>query len=404
MVGRGKITDMVWEQNASLLPPNGERGGQRREHHAIIRYLSVQRVQRECNRLLPSLYRRGIYVFLALVLCCAMTLADHTAATTVTAAEQVIDVRGMTGLNPQQVLFSPDGRWLAVAADRGVLLYNAISLDAVWLYPSDYVRTLAFSPDSGTLAALLRDRSVHLLRVSDGTPTAKLNNIGPSDYSRPTLVFGPCGILLAAGSDSGYIRVWHVADGRVLHDLRGGDVGSVGIAALNFSRDGETLVTMTGANVAVTPVSPLRTLEIRVWRLTDGVLLRTVIPNHVINPVGLAREGTVLYGLSTPSGGFTELRRWRVTDTALVDEQLVDGRRLDYALRGGTFSYDETLFVIYIGASPGVAIYSTDDSTSAPRFADMARDAYLRVLSPDNQTIASPERDGKVYLWLLQSP
>lgn len=36
MIGRGEITDAAWEQIAPLLPPNGKRGGQWREHRPIV--------------------------------------------------------------------------------------------------------------------------------------------------------------------------------------------------------------------------------------------------------------------------------------------------------------------------------------------------------------------------------
>ena len=36
MVGRGELTDAAWAQIAPLLPANGERGGQWREHRTVI--------------------------------------------------------------------------------------------------------------------------------------------------------------------------------------------------------------------------------------------------------------------------------------------------------------------------------------------------------------------------------
>jgi transposase len=36
MVGRGEITDAAWARIALLLPPNGKRGGQWRDHRTVI--------------------------------------------------------------------------------------------------------------------------------------------------------------------------------------------------------------------------------------------------------------------------------------------------------------------------------------------------------------------------------
>ena len=36
MVGRGEITDKAWERMASLLPENGQRGGQWQDHRKVV--------------------------------------------------------------------------------------------------------------------------------------------------------------------------------------------------------------------------------------------------------------------------------------------------------------------------------------------------------------------------------
>jgi transposase len=36
MVGRGELTDQAWKQIEPLLPPNGRRGGQWRDHRTVI--------------------------------------------------------------------------------------------------------------------------------------------------------------------------------------------------------------------------------------------------------------------------------------------------------------------------------------------------------------------------------
>lgn len=36
MVERGEIADKAWERIASLLPQNGERGGQWRDHCTVV--------------------------------------------------------------------------------------------------------------------------------------------------------------------------------------------------------------------------------------------------------------------------------------------------------------------------------------------------------------------------------
>jgi WD40 repeat protein len=73
-------------------------------------------------------------------------------------------------------------------------------------------------------------------------------------------LFSPDGATLASGSDDDTVRLWRVSDGRLLRTLEG---HTSSVESVAFSPDGETLA--SGA-----------WQEIQLWRVSDGRLLRTL--------------------------------------------------------------------------------------------------------------------------------
>ncbi|MCC7361987.1 MAG: hypothetical protein IT317_21060 [Anaerolineales bacterium] len=161
------------------------------------------------------------------------------------------------------VAYSPDGRWLASAADDGAALWNALDGALVYTLTAHTapVAALAFAPDSRTLATAGYDGQVIVWDVAAGTPRTTLT-LGAPVYA---LAFSPDGTLLATGSAApdSQVRLWRVADGAVdpnpLAELAGhtGDV-----RALAFAPSGAWLV----SGGAPAPTGP-DDETVRVWTL-----------------------------------------------------------------------------------------------------------------------------------------
>jgi WD40 repeat protein len=106
------------------------------------------------------------------------------------------------------------------------------------------VRSVAFSPDGGTLASGGGDGSVRLwatavsygLRrlwdVVAGRELRRLEGHGAGDLS---VAFSPDGGTLASGGGDGSVRLWDVAAGRELRRLEG---HGAGVRSVAFSPDG----------------------------------------------------------------------------------------------------------------------------------------------------------------------
>lgn len=115
------------------------------------------------------------------------------------------------------MLFSPDGRWLASGADdRTVSIWSVDQKRQLYQFTHhDWVRGLAFSPDSKALAVASHD--VWLWNIAHGTPS-HLRKRHPEHVT--SVAFSPDGETIASVSWSGTVRLWHITSGERIRTLR----------------------------------------------------------------------------------------------------------------------------------------------------------------------------------------
>ena len=134
----------------------------------------------------------------------------------------------------RSLAFSPDGGTLATSSwDRGVRLWNVTTRTEV----SEFImgRSAAFSPDGGTVAVAWRDRTIRLWDLAKDTQVAMLE--GHSDQV-DALAFSPNGRALASASWDRTIRLWDVAAQTQVGSLEG---HLYEVYSVSFSPDGATL-------------------------------------------------------------------------------------------------------------------------------------------------------------------
>jgi WD40 repeat protein/subtilase family serine protease len=247
--------------------------------------------------------------------------------------------------------------------------------DIVWMRGghTDWVNSVAFSPDGSLIASGSRDATIKLWRVSDGALVRTLT--GHTDLVR-SVAFSPDGSLIASGSGDATIKLWRVSDGALVRTLRG---HTSGVSSVAFSPDGSLIA--SGSWDAT----------IKLWRVSDGALVATLTGHRVeVNSVAFSPDGSLL-----ASGGYDlTIRLWRVSDGALVR-----------TLTGHTSS------VFSVAFSPDGSLIASGSVDYTIKLWRVSDGALVRTLtghtnpvtsvafSPDGSLIASGSWDATIRLW-----
>ena len=141
---------------------------------------------------------------------------------------------------------------MGVAGSLGIWLYDATNLDApprLAVPHDDPLLNLAFSPDGSLIAAGTESGTVRVWALAEGQKPV-LHHVFEGFYGQVDAVtFSPDGALLAASGQDGVVRVWELERGRLRltfspqrHDSAGED-GPPPVYGLSWMPDGKLLAT-----------------------------------------------------------------------------------------------------------------------------------------------------------------
>jgi WD40 repeat protein/tetratricopeptide (TPR) repeat protein len=301
--------------------------------------------------------------------------------------DQVVPLAHWGRGTANEVVYSPDGQMVAVATSLGIYLYDSETLEEMRFIEADgWVRSVAFSPDGGTLASGSDAKKVQLWRAVDGSLLRTLE--GHTDWVR-SVAFSPDGQILASGADDRTVRLWRVSDGALLRVLKG---HSNEVWSAAFSPDGAMLASASCGEL-VDGWNCVKG-EIYLWRVSDGSLLRT-LEGHAgwVRRVAFSPDGATLASGSDDN----TVRLWRADDGVLL-----------HTLR------EHASDVYSVAFSPDSAKLASASSDSTVRLWRVSDQALLRTLeehtdqvwsvafSPDGANLLSASWDGSVRLWQVE--
>ncbi len=171
----------------------------------------------------------------------------------------IINLLHLLGIDLSYFDFSQIAVWQAYL--QGVDLHHvnfahADLAKSVFIKSSGSILSIAISPDSQLLVTGV-EHEICIWEIASGK--LLFNHRGHTDWV-VTLAFSPNGNILASGSHDGTVRLWNACTGQCLKTLRG---HSDRVLTLSFSPDGATLASGSSDRT------------IKLWQVSDGTCLET---------------------------------------------------------------------------------------------------------------------------------
>jgi WD40 repeat protein len=282
--------------------------------------------------------------------------------------------------------------------DSPISLSNVSNLREVTLIrfePWEMVTALDWSPD-GRYLAVAAGNAVFLYALApNGNSFKRLDQINVGSLT-PSLAFSPPGDLLAAGSMDGWLRVWSIT-GLV-------NAGSQELLALQLAVEAHK----KGVNwVAFSPGAELlasagNDAMVRLWDLQTGQPVRSIIGGtYVIPSVTFTQDGVYLAIANGPRVRFREVETGRMAVTLQADAGLY---RLALSPDGATLAAGALDGSVWLWQSPTAPLdpnRETEPLTFFPDDGQTNSDAFMWALQYNMQgnLLAAASTDARIYFF-----
>ncbi|VTR96182.1 wd-40 repeat protein : Uncultured bacterium genome assembly Metasoil_fosmids_resub OS=uncultured bacterium PE=4 SV=1: Sigma70_r2: Sigma70_r4_2: WD40: WD40: PQQ_2: WD40 [Gemmata massiliana] len=272
--------------------------------------------------------------------------------------------------------FSPDGKTLAAADERGIHLFDPSTHRSALLGIDAGARfsSLTFSPDGKTLAAISHARrSLQLTEIPGGKTlwTAEL----PEGRLPHAPLFTSDGKAVATGHADGFVRFWDAKTGKKEREFRAHDDG---IAVLALSPDGRTLATSSDSHDGGDHT-------MRLWEVATGKpYARAEAPDKDILELAFSPNGRQV--ASREDGA---IRLW---DAA-------NGKMIARWPSGGPVAFTPDGQTVVRGGWDKVHFLDAASGKEVRHFAAHRNGIRCLVLDRAAKVIATSGNDERMYLW-----
>jgi WD40 repeat protein len=214
--------------------------------------------------------------------------------------EMAMKIGGRFRSSADDVLYTPDGKFIISAHMGTVTIWNALNGKTIREIKADEnkVEALAISPDGKSLATANWDKAVHLWNIGTGQEIKKF--VGHKHWVT-SVVFSDDGKLLASGDQDTKIKVWDVTTGAQVQELDDEEIIGTSIKALVFapkSQVGEN-TTVIGVNLSAMiflDVAKGRWREIRGQSIISSLVLS---PDRNLMVIGTQDKAITIADLRT---------------------------------------------------------------------------------------------------------
>ena len=279
----------------------------------------------------------------------------------------------------EQIKYSPNGKYLAVATSIGIWLYDVNTSQAVDLLTGHDapVTSIAFSSDGQTLASGGADKIIVLWDTE--TRKIKAKCVG-FDKGINLLTFSPSGEMVACMSRSWFIELLNARTGKLIKTIK--NTSNSDIYAMAFSPEDDMLITVG--------YSERNTSFIEYWDTGTGELIRDILIETNITDAAFSSDNKIL---AVTGKNSSPLQFWDVK----TGEHLKSSGKSDVSYEYIAFSQDGSRLVTG-GAWEYVSLW---DVSTVEQLYNMADGEPINSVaySPDGKTIACGIDDGTIQIW-----
>ncbi|QLE56224.1 trypsin-like peptidase domain-containing protein [Nostoc sp. TCL26-01] len=238
---------------------------------------------------------------------------------------------------------------------------------------SNWVKSVAISPDGRTLASGSYDNTIKIWNIATGEEIRTLNG---HSYDVWSVAISPDGRTLASGSNDRTIKIWNIATGEEIRTLKG---HSDWVWSVAISLDGRTLA------------SGSRDETIKIWNIATGQEIRTLKGVFSwVRSVAISPDGRTLASGSDDR----TIKIWNIATGQEI-------RTLN--------SHSGSVYSVAI--SPDGRTLASGSSDKTIKIWNIATGQEIRTLnghsnwvnsvafSPDGRTLASGSNDKTIKIW-----